>query len=63
MGDRLAAARIKRMRQLCDQLDALRKQAEAICADTTKEIRRAEQSGQRERRNKTKKVRQERRRR
>ena len=63
MTDRLAAARIKRMRVLCDQLDALRKQAEAICAETTKEIRRAEQSGQRERRNITKKVKRDRRRR
>jgi hypothetical protein len=54
--------RIKRLQLLCDQLEALRKQADQICKDVTTEIRRAQTSGQHERRFKTRKVKSDRRR-
>ena len=53
--------RIKKLKILCDQLDALREQAEEICQAATAEIRRARVASQRERRIKTKKVKRERR--
>ena len=54
--------RIKRLQLLCDQLEALRKQAEKICKNVTTELRRAELAGQRERRSKSQRVQSERRR-
>ena len=59
--DQADEKRIKRLKALCDQLDLLRKLAEEICADATAEIHRAERATQRERRNKTKKVKRDRR--
>jgi hypothetical protein len=55
------AERIKRLQALCDQLEVLRKTANEICKEATSEIRRAQRSGQRERRNKAKKVKRDRR--
>jgi hypothetical protein len=61
MADESESDRIKKLQALCEQLDALRQQAEDICKDATAEIRRAQRSGQRERRSKTKKVKRDRR--
>ena len=62
MADETDAERIKRLQQLCDQLETLRKQADQICKDVTTEIRRARAAGQHERRVKSKSVKRERRR-
>jgi hypothetical protein len=62
MADQTDVDRIKRLQALCDQLDTLRKQANEICKHATTEIRRAKRSSQRERRNKTKRVKRDRRR-
>jgi hypothetical protein len=53
--------RIKRLQLLCDQLEALRKQADQICKTVTTEIHRARTSSQHERRFKTRKVKSDRR--
>ena len=62
MADETDAERIKRLQQLCNQLETLRKQADQICKDVTAEIRRARTVGQPERRVKSKSVKRERRR-
>jgi hypothetical protein len=59
---RTDAERVKALRELCDQLDVLRKQAEAICEKATAEMDRSRRADQRERRSKHKKVKRERRR-
>jgi hypothetical protein len=61
MADESESDRIKKLQALCEQLDALRQQAEEICKDATAEVRKARRSGQHERRSKTKKVKRERR--
>ncbi len=59
--DETESERIKRLQVLCDQLEALQKQADEICKNVTTEIRRAQTAGQRERRSRNKKVNAERR--
>jgi hypothetical protein len=61
MPDETDAERIERLQQLCDQLEALRKQADEICKNVTTEIHRARAAGQHERRVKSRKVKRERR--
>ena len=59
--NRTDSQRIKDLKALCDHLDTLQRQADAICKAASAEIRRAKQAGQRERRARDKKVKQDRR--
>ncbi len=61
MVEKSDSQRIKDLKALCDQLDTLQRQADAICKAAAAEIRRAELASQRERRVKNKKVKQDRR--
>lgn len=55
------ASLVTRLKALCQQLEALRKQAEALCDGATRAIDTARLSGQHERRRKARKVKRERR--
>jgi hypothetical protein len=50
MSDRAEMDRIRKLQELCEQLEILKKQAEEICKTASDEIRQARRSGFTERR-------------
>jgi hypothetical protein len=61
VGEDSETERIKRLRDLCSQLETLRKQTAEICQAVETEIRHVVTAGQRDRRRRTRKVRHDRR--